>query len=111
MFVVTDLDIGMNDWMCPRFTWNDNYRPDRGKVLGPAELEQVEKFSRYLDVDGDGIAARTLPGRVAERRLSSRAARATTKYGTYTEDAAEYQEVVDRLVKKMETAAKAVPAA
>ena len=69
VFVVSDLDIGMNDWMCPRFTWDDNYRPDRGKVLGPAELERVEKFSRYLDVDGDGIAAQDDPGCLTARRL------------------------------------------
>jgi 2-oxoglutarate ferredoxin oxidoreductase subunit alpha len=108
VFVVSDLDIGMNDWMCPRFTWNDSYRPDRGKVLGPAELEQVEKFSRYLDVDGDGIAARTIPGASPRGGYFTRGS-GHTKFGTYTEDAAEYLEVVDRLVKKMETAAKAVP--
>ena len=105
---MSDLDIGMNDWMCPRFTWDNNYRPDRGKVLGPAELERVEKFSRYLDVDGDGIAARTIPGASPRGGYFTRGS-GHTKFGTYTEDAAEYLEVVDRLVKKMETAAKAVP--
>ena len=62
VFVVSDLDIGMNDWMCKRLQWDDSYVPDRGKVLTDAELEKVKSFSRYLDVDGDGIAARTLPG-------------------------------------------------
>ena len=100
VFVVSDLDIGMNDWMCPRFNWDDSYRPDRGKVLGADELEQVEKFSRYLDVDGDGIAARTLPG-VSPRGGYFTRGSGHTKFGTYTEDSAEYQEVVDRLVKKM----------
>jgi 2-oxoglutarate ferredoxin oxidoreductase subunit alpha len=109
VFVVSDLDIGMNDWMCPRFTWDDSYRPDRGKVLGPAELERVEKFSRYLDVDGDGIAARTIPGASPRGGYFTRGS-GHTKFGTYTEDAVEYQEVVDRLVKKMETASKTVPA-
>src|SRR5215467_11491080 len=108
VFVVSDLDIGMNDWMCPRFQWDDNYRPDRGKVLGEAELEKIEKFSRYLDVDGDGIAARTIPGASKRGGYFTRGS-GHTKFGTYTEDAAEYQEVVDRLVKKMETAAKTVP--
>ena len=59
-------------------TWDDDFRPDRGKVLGAAELEKLKKFSRYLDVDGDGIAARTLPGRGRRRAPTSRAARATT---------------------------------
>ena len=62
-FVVMDLDIGMNDWMCKRFTWDDSYRPDRGKVLDEAALEKVEKFYRYVSTNGDGVAARTLPGR------------------------------------------------
>jgi len=108
VFVVSDLDIGMNDWMCPRLTWDDNYRPDRGKVLSDAELEKIEKFSRYLDVDGDGIAARTIPGASRKGGYFTRGS-GHTKFGTYTEDAAEYQEVVDRLSKKMETAAKTVP--
>src|SRR5580765_3044594 len=58
VFVVSDLDIGMNDWMCRRLTWDDSFVPNRGKVLGTAELEKVKKFARYTDVDGDGIAAR-----------------------------------------------------
>ncbi len=55
VFVLSDLDIGMNDWMVPKLTWDDTYRPDRGKVLSAAELEQAKSFYRYLDVDGDGI--------------------------------------------------------
>ena len=62
MFVLSDLDIGMNDWMVPKLTWDDTYRPDRGKVLSAEELEEAKGFSRYLDVDGDGITYRTLPG-------------------------------------------------
>jgi 2-oxoglutarate ferredoxin oxidoreductase subunit alpha len=90
VFVVSDLDIGMNDWMCRRLTWNDAYRPDRGKVLGAEELERIQRFSRYLDTDGDGIASRTLPG-VHPR-------------------GADYLEVVDRLTRKFVTASNAVPA-
>src|SRR5689334_20513501 len=108
VFVVSDLDIGMNDWMCPRFSWDDGYRPDRGKVLSAAELEKVEKFWRYLDVDGDGIAARTIPGSSPKGGYFTRGS-GHTKFGTYTEDADEYQEVVDRLAKKLANAANAVP--
>jgi 2-oxoglutarate ferredoxin oxidoreductase subunit alpha len=62
VFVLSDLDIGMNDWMIPKLTWDDSYRPDRGKVLTPEQLDQAKTFYRYLDVDGDGIPYRTLPG-------------------------------------------------
>ena len=62
VFVMSDLDIGMNDWMVPKLTWDDSYRPDRGKVLSADDLEKVKTFYRYLDTDGDGIPYRTLPG-------------------------------------------------
>ena len=109
VFVVSDLDIGMNDWMVPRLTWDDGYRPDRGKVLDAADLEKVQRFSRYLDVDGDGIAARSLPG-VHPRGAYFVRGSGHDKHGAYTEDAAEYQEVVDRLARKLKTAEEAVPA-
>jgi 2-oxoglutarate ferredoxin oxidoreductase subunit alpha len=109
VFVVSDLDIGMNDWMCRKFQWDDSYRPDRGKVLNAEELERIEKFSRYLDVDGDGIAARSLPGTHPKGGYFTRGS-GHTKHATYTEDSAEYQEVVDRLTRKMATAAEIVPA-
>src|SRR6185503_5690042 len=109
VFVVSDLDIGMNDWMCRKLAWDDRYRPDRGKVLGAEELEKVERFSRYLDVDGDGVAARSLPGVHPKGGYFTRGS-GHTKHATYTEDAAEYQEVVDRLAKKLETASLHVPA-
>ena len=109
VFVASDLDIGMNDWMCRRLTWDDSYRPDRGKVLGAEELEQVKKFSRYLDVDGDGIAARTLPGVHANGAYFVRGS-GHDKHGAYTEDSDAYQEVVDRLLRKFAGAAELVPA-
>jgi 2-oxoglutarate ferredoxin oxidoreductase subunit alpha len=109
VFVVSDLDIGMNDWMCRTLRWDDAYRPDRGKVLSADELEQLERFSRYLDVDGDGIAARSLPGVHPKGGYFTRGS-GHTKHATYTEDAAEYLEVVDRLARKLETAAYHVPA-
>ncbi len=109
VFVVSDLDIGMNDWMVPRLQWDDGYVPDRGKVLTAADLEQVKKFSRYLDVDGDGIAARTLPGVHPKGAYFTRGS-GHDKHAAYTEDAAEYQEVVDRLKRKVDGAATHVPA-
>ena len=108
VFLLSDLDIGMNDWMIPELTWDDSYRPDRGKVLSAAEIEALPKFQRYMDRDGDAIPYRTLPG------ISPKAAYFTrgsghNKFGGYTEDSAEYQEVVDRLVRKFETAKTLVP--
>ena len=109
VFVLSDLDIGMNDWMVPRFTWDDGYRPDRGKVLGAEELSRVERFSRYLDRDGDGVAARTLPGVHPAGAYFVRGS-GHDKHGAYTEDAAAYREVVDRLARKLRAAGEAVPA-
>src|SRR5207344_2253135 len=62
VFMLSDLDIGMNDWVCPRLRWDDSYRPNRGRVLTAAELEALPKFFRYSPEDADHVAARTLPG-------------------------------------------------
>ena len=109
VFVVSDLDIGMNDWIVKRLRWNDAYRPDRGKVLSAEELQNIQRFSRYLDVDGDGIAARTLPGVHPKGAYFVRGS-GHDKHAAYTEDAAEYREVMDRLAKKLKTAESVVPA-
>jgi len=109
VFVVSDLDIGMNDWMVKRLRWDDGYRPDRGKVFTAEEVAALPRFSRYLDVDGDGIAARTLPGVHPKGAYFVRGS-GHDKHAAYTEDSAEYREVVDRLAKKLKTAEGAVPA-
>jgi len=108
VIVMSDLDIGMNDWMIPELEWDESYVPDRGKVLGAAELEEMEKFHRYLDVDGDGIPYRTLPGVHPKGAYFTRGS-GHTKFGGYTEDSAAYQDVVDRLLVKWETARKILP--
>ena len=108
VFVATDTDIGMNDWMIPRLQWDDAYVPDRGKVLDATALEQVKKFSRYMDADGDGIAARTLPGVGGKGGYFTRGS-GHDKHGAYTEDGAAYQEVLDRIKRKFETAARDLP--
>ena len=110
VFVMSDLDIGMNDWMCRDLKWDDSYRPDRGKVLGKEELEKIEKFYRYFDKDGDGIPYRTLPGTHPKGAYFTRGS-GHTQFGTYTEDSAEYQIVLDRLLRKWDTAKKLVPRA
>ena len=108
VMVLSDLDIGMNDWMVPEFEWDENYVPDRGKVLSAEELEEAESFYRYLDVDGDGIPYRTLPGTPPKGSYFTRGS-GHTKFGAYTEDADQYQDVVDRLLIKWETARGMLP--
>ncbi len=109
VMVLTDLDIGMNDWMIPKLTWDDSYRPDRGKVLSAAELDDLKSFSRYLDVDADGIPYRSLPGVHPKGAYFTRGS-GHNKFGGYTEDGDEYQEVLDRIARKIQSAALAVPA-
>lgn len=108
VFLVSDLDIGMNDWMVPKLTWDDSYQPDRGKVLSADDLEKAKNFYRYLDVDGDGIPQRSLPGVHPKGAYFTRGS-GHNKLGGYTEDGDEYQEVLDRIAKKVQNAAKAVP--
>ena len=108
VMVMSDLDIGMNDWMVPELEWDEGYVPDRGKVLSAEELEGMDKFYRYLDVDGDGIPYRTLPGVHPKGAYFTRGS-GHTKLGGYTEDSAAYQDVIDRLLVKWETARKILP--
>ncbi|TLY61549.1 MAG: 2-oxoacid:acceptor oxidoreductase subunit alpha, partial [Gammaproteobacteria bacterium] len=110
VLVLSDLDIGMNDWMCRDLQWDDGYRPDRGKMLRQEQVEKLEKFYRYIDKDGDGIGYRTLPGMHPKAAYFTRGS-GHTQYGTYTEDSTEYQIVLDRLLKKWDTAKKLVPRA
>lgn len=108
-FLVSDLDIGMNDWMCPKLKWDDSYRPDRGKVLSAEDLGKIDKFYRYMSTNGDGVAPRTLPGVDPKGAYFVRGS-GHNKFGGYTEDSAEYQEVVDRIARKIAGAAEALPA-
>jgi 2-oxoglutarate ferredoxin oxidoreductase subunit alpha len=110
VMMLTDLDIGMNDWMVPEFEWDEDYAHDRGKVLTAEDLEEMDAFYRYLDVDGDGIPYRTLPGTHPKGSYFTRGS-GHTKLGAYTENADDYQEVVDRLLVKWETARAIVPKA
>ena len=108
VLMLSDLDIGMNDWVVPRLTWDDSYRPDRGRVLTAADLEKIRVFQRYNNEDENQVAARTLPGVHPKGAFLTRGS-GHNKFGFYTETPAEYQEVVDRLLRKHKSAAKFVP--
>jgi 2-oxoglutarate/2-oxoacid ferredoxin oxidoreductase subunit alpha len=109
VFVMTDLDIGMNQRLCKPFVWDDAREYDRGKVLSAEQLEAGFDFGRYKDVDGDGIPWRTLPGTHPSK--GSYFTRGTTRnaYAVYSEQGADYIYNVQRLLKKFATAAKLVP--
>lgn len=109
VFVMTDLDIGMNQRLCRPFTWEPGRQFDRGKVMTAEELEAGKDFGRYKDVDGDGIPWRTLPGTHPTR--GSYFTRGTTRdpYARYSERGPDYLYNVDRLLRKFATAATLVP--
>jgi 2-oxoglutarate ferredoxin oxidoreductase subunit alpha len=109
VFVLLDLDIGMNERLCDPLKWDDSKRYDRGKVMTAEELEAGKEFGRYLDVDGDGITYRTYPGAHASR--GAYFTRGTTKdrYAHYSEAGPDYVENMQRLLRKLETAKQLVP--
>jgi 2-oxoglutarate/2-oxoacid ferredoxin oxidoreductase subunit alpha len=109
IFVLLDLDIGMNERLCAPLSWDANRRFDRGKVMTHAELEAGKEFGRYLDVDGDGIPYRTLPGTHPTRGSFFTRGTSRDRYARYTEEGAAYQDNMQRLLKKFETAKKLVP--
>ena len=109
VFVMTDLDIGMNTRLCEPFKWEDSREYDIGKVMTAEELEAGKEFGRYLDVDGDGIPYRTLPG--THPTKGSYFTRGTTKdhYARYSEQGPDYVDNMRRLLRKFETAKELVP--
>jgi 2-oxoglutarate ferredoxin oxidoreductase subunit alpha len=109
VFVLSDLDVGMNTWMSQPFRYPENPW-DRGKVLSAADLERVKKFERYRDVDGDAIPYRTLPG--TNHPLAAYFTRGSghDEAARYTESSEAYPRVMDRLARKFETAKTLVPA-
>jgi len=109
VIMMSDLDIGMNDWVVPRLTWDDTYKPDRGRVLDAEELEKkISKFTRYSPEDENFVVARTLPG-VSQKGAYFTRGSGHNKFGGYTEIPDEYQEVMDRLKKKHAAAANFIP--
>ncbi|MFD3189054.1 2-oxoacid:acceptor oxidoreductase subunit alpha [Sedimentitalea sp. HM32M-2] len=109
VIMMSDLDLGMNDWMSPPLEWDDNYAMDRGKVLDGAGLDAVETWGRYLDVDGDGICYRTLPGAHPSKGAYFTRGSSKSEMAVYSERGEDYVQNVDRLLRKFETAKQYVP--
>ena len=110
IFVLLDLDIGMNERLTRPLTWDDSKKLDRGKVMTAEELESGKDFGRYLDVDGDGIPYRTYPGTHPSRGSFFTRGTSKDRYARYTELGAAYEDNMQRLLRKFATAATLVPA-
>jgi len=110
VFVMLDLDIGMNEWLCRPFTWDENRRLDRGKIMTFERLEAGEPFGRYRDVDGDGIPYRTLPGVHPSRGGYFTRGTSRDPDAQYSEEGPVYVANMQRLLAKFETAKSMVPA-
>ena len=108
VIMLSDLDIGMNDWVTPKLKWDDSFRPDRGRVLSAEDLQNMAKYFRYSPEDENHVAARTLPGVDPKGAYFTRGS-GHDKLGGYTETPDDYREVMDRLKKKHAAAAKFVP--
>jgi 2-oxoglutarate ferredoxin oxidoreductase subunit alpha len=108
VFLLSDLDIGMNDWVVPELEWDDNYVWDRGPVLNDEDLAEMSSFFRYDALNEDFVATRTLPGSNEKGAYFIRGS-GHDKYGHYTESPPQYQEVVDRLKLKHASSAKHLP--
>ena len=111
IIVVTDLELGMNDNLSEPFAWDDERRYDRGKVLSAEDLDGLDRFGRYLDVDGDGIGYRTLPGTHPEKGAFFTRGTSRDEYAAYTEAPEAYERNMQRLLKKWDTAKEVVPEA
>jgi 2-oxoglutarate ferredoxin oxidoreductase subunit alpha len=110
IFVMLDLDIGMNEWLTQPFAWDDTRKLDRGKVMTAEELEAGRDFGRYLDVDGDGIPYRTYPGTHPTKGGYFTRGTSRNPYARYSEEGSVYVDNMQRLLRKFETAKALVPA-
>jgi 2-oxoglutarate ferredoxin oxidoreductase subunit alpha len=109
VFLMTDLDIGMNQRLTAPFRWDDSRRYDRGKVMGAGDLEAGREFGRYLDVDGDGVPFRTYPGTHEKRGAYFTRGTSKNPYAVYSEAGPDYVYNMQRLLRKLETAKTLVP--
>jgi 2-oxoglutarate ferredoxin oxidoreductase subunit alpha len=109
VFVMLDLDIGMNEWLCKPLAWDDSRVIDRGKVMTAEQLDQAREFGRYLDVDGDAIPWRTYPGTHPTKGAFFTRGTSRDRFAKYTEEGSHYVDNMQRLLRKFETAKSLVP--
>jgi 2-oxoglutarate ferredoxin oxidoreductase subunit alpha len=109
VFVMMDLDIGMNDWLCEPLAWDDSRKFDRGKVMTSEMLEAGKEFGRYLDVDGDGVPYRTIPSTHPSKGSYFTRGSSHDRYARYSEEGEVYVDCLQRLLRKFETAKSLVP--
>ena len=111
VIILSDLELGMNDNLSEPFEWDDERRYDRGKVYTAEDLEALESYGRYLDLDGDGIGTRTLPGTHPDKGAFFTRGTSRDEYAAYTESPEAYEQNMERLLVKWQTAARLVPPA
>ena len=109
VILMTDLDLGMNDHMTAPFNWDDSRKLDHGKVLNKEQLYEAKDWGRYLDMDGDGIPYRTIPGTHESKGAYVARGTSRNRMAAYTENSWDYQDNMDRLSHKWETTKKLVP--
>ncbi len=109
VIVMSDLDLGMNDHVSAPLIWDDSRTYDRGKVLTAADLDKMQDWGRYLDIDGDGICYRTYPGTHPSKGAYFTRGSSHNEYAAYTEEGATYERIMNRLLAKWETAKTLVP--
>src|ERR1700761_590536 len=109
VFSMMDLDIGMNDWLVDPLEWDENRKYDRGKVMTAEELEAGKPFARYVDVDGDAIGWRTLPGTHPTKGVFFTRGSSHNAYAVYSENGKDYTDVMQRLLRKFDTAKTLCP--
>lgn len=110
VILMSDLDLGMNFHLCEPFKWDENRKYNLGKVLSAEELEKMSVYGRYLDVDGDGVCYRTIPGTHPTKGAFFTRGSSHDEYARYTEDGTVHARILDRLLVKWNTAKKIVPA-
>jgi 2-oxoglutarate ferredoxin oxidoreductase subunit alpha len=108
VIVLSDLDIGMNDWVADEFTWDANYEWDRGRILGQEELSKIAKFQRYSDQDEEYVTSRTLPGKDSKGAFFTRGS-GHDQFGNYTESPEDYIKVMERLLNKHKASVNWIP--